>query len=98
MEQVVEKFQAAEEFSLVLSPEGTRRKVERLKTGFYHIARQAQVPLLMIGFDFGKKEVVIGTPFETTENTEADFHKIIQFFGGLHGKNPELGLSHLIQP
>jgi 1-acyl-sn-glycerol-3-phosphate acyltransferase len=98
VEQVVEKFQAAEEFSLVLSPEGTRRKVERLKTGFYHIARQAQVPLLMIGFDFGKKEVVIDTPFETTENTEADFHRIIQFFGSLHGKNPELGLSHLVQP
>ena len=98
VDQVVARFNEADAFSLVLSPEGTRRKVERLKTGFYHIAKQAQVPLLMIGFDFGKKEVVIDEPFDTTMDTDADFRKIIAFFGAMQGKNPALGISHLMQP
>lgn len=97
VEQVVERFQNETSFSLVLSPEGTRKKVDRLKSGFYHIARQAKVPLLMIGFDFGKREVVIAEPFETSE-TDKDFQHIIQFFGPMQGKNPALGISHLLQP
>jgi hypothetical protein len=97
VEQVVERFQQETSFSLVLSPEGTRKKVDRLKTGFYHIARQAKVPLLMIGFDFGKREVVIAEPFETSD-TDKDFQHIIEFFGPLKGKNPALGISHLLEP
>ena len=52
VDQVVQKFKSEESFSLVLSPEGTRKKVERLRTGFYNIAQQAGVPLVMVGFDF----------------------------------------------
>jgi 1-acyl-sn-glycerol-3-phosphate acyltransferase len=96
VDQVVERFNAADAFSLVLSPEGTRKRVERLKTGFYHIAHRADVPLVMVGFDFGRKEVVIAEPFDTTDNTEADFQKIIQFFGRMKGKNPDWDVKHLL--
>jgi protein TonB len=44
------------------------------------------------------KEVVIEEPFDTTMDTDADFRKIIAFFGALQGKNPALGISHLMQP
>lgn len=98
VDQVVERFNAAESFSLVLSPEGTRKRVERLKTGFYHIAHQAQVPLVMVGFDFGRKVVAIAEPFDTTNHTEADFQKIIQFFGSMQGKNPDWDVKHLLHP
>jgi len=94
VDQVVQKFKTDESFSLVLSPEGTRKKVERLRTGFYNIAHQAGVPLVMVGFDFGKKEVVIAEPF-TTNDQAADFRLILDFFGPMQGKIPEQGLAHL---
>jgi len=43
----------------------------------------------MVAFDFGKKEVKISKPFETTENINADFKKVRQFFKGVQGKIPE---------
>ena len=95
VDQVVQKFKSEESFSLVLSPEGTRKKVERLRTGFYNIAQQAGVPLVMVGFDFGKKEVVIAEPFTTSEQA-ADFRLLLDFFGPMQGKNPEKGLAHLM--
>lgn len=95
VDQVVQKFNSEESFSLVLSPEGTRKKVDRLHTGFYHIAHQAGVPLVMVGFDFGKKEVVIAEPFITSDQT-ADFRLLLNFFGPMQGKVPEKGLAHLM--
>ena len=45
VDQVVEEFNIRENFILALSPEGTRKRVDRLKTGFWHIAKQANVPV-----------------------------------------------------
>ena len=94
VEQVVELFQRHEEFILALSPEGTRKKVSKLRTGFYHIARQAKVPIQMIGFDFSRKELVVAEPFDTS-NEQEDFKRIIHFFAPIKGAKPELGLGHL---
>lgn len=79
-------FNEREVFRFALAPEGTRKKVERLKTGFYHIAKKAQVSLVMVAFDFGKKEVKIGEPFYPTDNMEEDFDRIHQFYKGVTGK------------
>ena len=95
VEQVVEMFNKHNEFILALSPEGTRKKVDKLRTGFYHIAKQAKVPIQMIGFDFSKKEIVIREPFYTTENEPGDFKSIIDFFAPIKGAKPEFGLGHL---
>ncbi|HMP91336.1 MAG TPA: 1-acyl-sn-glycerol-3-phosphate acyltransferase [Phnomibacter sp.] len=94
--QVVELFNSHENFIIALSPEGTRKKVERLRSGFYHIALQAKVPVVMAGLDFGKKQVVFSSPFMLSGNQQADFAKIISFFGPLQGKKPHLGLGHLL--
>ena len=51
VDQVAEIFKAHEEFAIALSPEGTRKKVDKLKTGFYFIAKAAQVPIIMVGID-----------------------------------------------
>jgi 1-acyl-sn-glycerol-3-phosphate acyltransferase len=95
VDQVVQLFNSHEKFVLALSPEGTRKKTERLRTGFYHIAKNAGVPIVMIGLDFGKKEVTFAEPFYTTHNEAEDFKKIISFFAPLQGKIPEYGMSHL---
>jgi len=95
VEQVAELFNKHEEFIVAMSPEGTRKKVDKLRTGFYHIAKQAQVPILMVGFDFSKKEVIVGEPFHPSENEAADFNRIINFFAPIKGAKPEQGLGHL---
>ena len=92
--QVADKFAQHDIFRLGMSPEGTRKKVEKLKTGFYHIARQANVPILLVCFDFGKKEVILCDLIYPADEAE-DFKKILSFFAGVEGKIPELGVKHL---
>ncbi len=95
VEQVVTLFHTHESFVLALSPEGTRKKVDRLRTGFYHIAVKAGVPIVMAGFDFGRKEISIAPPFLPTGDMESDLNKIIRHYAALEGKIPEQGLTHL---
>jgi len=94
VQQVADKFKQHEYFRLAMSPEGTRKKVDKLRTGFYFIAKEAQVPILLAGLDFTKKEVIIGDLIYPSNEAD-DFKKIISFFAGVEGKHPELGLKHL---
>ncbi len=96
VDQVVELFNTHDSFVLAISPEGTRKKVERLRTGFYHIAKQAGVPIVMAGFDFEKKEASFSEPFYTTDNEAADFQHIYQFYAPIKGKKPAQGIAHLL--
>jgi 1-acyl-sn-glycerol-3-phosphate acyltransferase len=95
VEQVVELFNKNDEFIVAMSPEGTRKKVDKLRTGFYHIAKQANVPIEMVAFDFSKKEVISAEPYYPTNDEDADFKHIIDFFAPIKGAKPELGLGHL---
>ena len=95
VEQVANEFSLHPHFILAMSPEGTRQKVDTLKTGFYHIAKAASVPVLPIGFDFSTKEVIIGALIYPTNET-ADIKKIISFFAACKGKYPEKGVAHLV--
>jgi 1-acyl-sn-glycerol-3-phosphate acyltransferase len=95
VEQVVDKFNSNSNFLLALSPEGTRKKVEALKTGFYFIAKQANVPIVMTGFDFKNKTLKVSSPFFTTNNMEEDLEKVLIFFRSLEGKDKSKDLRHL---
>ncbi|WP_372973497.1 1-acyl-sn-glycerol-3-phosphate acyltransferase [Muriicola sp.] len=86
-----EIFKKREVFRLALSPEGTRKKVEKWKTGFYFIAKSAQVPIVMVALDYGKKEVKISDPVFPTDHKEEDFNRYMKFFEGVMGKIPEYG-------
>lgn len=96
VDQVVDLFNSHEEFILALSPEGTRKKVDRLRTGFYHIAKKAGVPIIMVGLDFAHKQGVFSEPFWPTDDEAADFQKIYEFYAPLQGKIPELGMAHFL--
>jgi 1-acyl-sn-glycerol-3-phosphate acyltransferase len=91
--QVAEIFQAHEKFILAIAPEGTRKKVDRLKSGFYYIAKQTGVPIIPCGFDYKRKKVVVGSPFYPTESLENDMKILTQFYSNITGKNPELGIT-----
>jgi hypothetical protein len=63
--------------------------VEQWRTGFYYIAKAAKVPILMFTLDFEHKQNKISEPFYPTENMEADFKFMKDFFKGVKGKIPE---------
>ncbi len=92
VEQVAAIFDRHEEFYLGLAPEGTRKKVEKLRTGFYYIAKKANVPIIPVGFDFSKKTVVVGKLFYTTDNFDRDMDRLLGFYSSIKGKNPKLGI------
>jgi len=62
--------------------EGTRSWVPKWKTGFYHIAKGANVPLIMGFVDFKKKEVGVGPLFNLSGDFEKDMTQIQEFFKG----------------
>ena len=95
VEQAAALFAANENFLLTMAPEGTRKRVDKLRSGFYHIAKQAQVPILPIGFDFENKQVIIGEAIFTSADEAADMKKIIAFFSVIKGKKPDRDLRHL---
>jgi 1-acyl-sn-glycerol-3-phosphate acyltransferase len=93
VEAIAKTFDNYDELRLGIFPEGTRKKVEQLKSGFYYIALNANVPIIPVAFDFGKKEIRIGTTFNVTGNYEADLQIILPFFKGVKGKKPENGFQ-----
>ena len=90
VDAIVDVFNSRDEFRLGLSPEGTRKKVEKWKTGFYYIAKGANVPIVMATLDFGNKQIKISEPFYTTDDKDKDIEFLRNFFKNVKGKNPEL--------
>ena len=93
VDSVTEIFNRHEKFSIALAPEGTRVKVDRLRIGFYHIARKANIPIYPVGFDFGTKTIIIREPMIPSDNIENDLRELISFYANMQGKNPELGID-----
>lgn len=93
VDQVVALYHKHERFHIALSPEGTRTKVFKFRTGFYHIAKNAKVPILMVGFDFGQRRVVFADPIFPTDNEQADMRLIVDFFKHFKGFVPEYGIT-----
>jgi len=76
VDAVVKEFDSKEEFSVLFAAEGSRKKVEKFKTGFYHIARLAKVPMLPTILDYDKKEFRFLDLIWATDDTEGDISKI----------------------
>ena len=86
--KTVETFHDLDHFVLAIAPEGTRSSVARWKTGFYHMAKGAKVPLALAYFDFATRTGGIGKMLETSENMQADMQAIAAFYRPMTGKNP----------
>ena len=86
VQNIVKLFENEQEFRLALAPEGTRKKVEEWKTGFYYIAKAAKVPIIMFSLDFKNKQNKISEPFYPTDDKEADFKFMKSFYEGVEGK------------
>ncbi|MBT9462691.1 lysophospholipid acyltransferase family protein [Hydrogenophaga sp.] len=72
---------------LIVPPEGTRSKTRYWKTGFYYIAREARVPIVMAYMDYERKVSGLGPLFEPTGDVDADMATIKAFYAPFKGKN-----------
>lgn len=95
VEQAIGLFEKHENFILAIAPEGTRKRVKKLRSGFYHIAKNARVPIIPYGLDFENKRLILGEPIFASNNEAADLTKIIAFFSTIKGEKPEFDLRHL---
>lgn len=92
VDQVVELYKQHDEFVITVTPEGTRSYNPNWKTGFYRIAEKADVPILMVGFDYGNKTVEFRDLFYPTGNLEADLETIKTYYRSIKGAHPEKGV------
>ena len=74
---------------IAISPEGTRKKVERLKSGFLRIAKTTNSQILLAGIDFESKLIHLGKLFQPSGNTESDLQNVHNYFRQFKGKRPE---------
>lgn len=82
-------FAAAPRMVLVLSPEGTRKKVDRWRTGFWHVAKGAGVPICCVAFDFPSKTIRLGpTTTADEDDPEAGIARLQGYYAGVRGCNP----------
>ena len=73
VDEVVDLFELGKIKILAIAPEGTRKRVEKWKTGFYYIALKAKLPILMVSFDYIRKEVKINNKFYPSGDIDKDF-------------------------
>jgi hypothetical protein len=86
---MVEVYQQRETFHLAIAPEGTRRKTDHWKSGFYRLATTAGVPIGLGFVDYGKKRVGIECWIMLSGDREADLAQIKAFYADKTGYRPE---------
>ena len=86
VEAITKVFKELDEFRLAIAPEGTRKKVDKWKTGYYYIALSANVPIIPVSLDYPSKTICIGKEFYPTGDIEKDEIELRLFFKGRTGK------------
>jgi len=89
VDSMVAAFDRAGHQVLVVPTEGTRERTDNWKSGFYHIARQAAVPIVPSFLDFGRKRAGFGPPLVVSGDVRADMQYFRDFYAGMQGKFPE---------
>jgi 1-acyl-sn-glycerol-3-phosphate acyltransferase len=86
---MVQEFRAKNELILVITPEGTRKRVHEWKKGFLHMAKQAKVPVIPIAFDYARKAIDIGPALMLSDEIEQELARVKSYFEHAHGKRRE---------
>ena len=90
VEKLASLFKTNDKISFVITPEGSRSKRTRWKTGFFHIAHSAQVPIVMLKADFPNRIVQYGPVLDTNDGKDHVMTEVMKFFkecGPIHPKN-----------
>jgi len=90
VEQAANAIRKADRMWYTIAPEGTRKLVDRWKPGFWHIARNAGVPVVPAYFDYATRTLGIGPPFELTGDMRADIARIQRWYAPYKGRNHDV--------
>ena len=88
VDQMADAFQQHERLMLAITPEGTRKKTTYWKSGFYHIALKARVPIVLAYLDYGRKVSGLGPTIWPSGDADADLELIRDFYAGVTAKFP----------
>ncbi len=89
VELMADLFKQHPKLVMLVTPEGTRAKQEKWKTGFYHVAMQAGVPIALAYMDYAQKKTGVGKIVYPTGDYEKDMAEIMDFYAQIHAKFPE---------
>ncbi len=87
VEQIIDRFAREEQLWIGIAPEGTRKRVEHWKAGFWKIAKGAGVPVVPAFFHYPDKIIGIGEPFVLSDDMEADMARIRAWYAPWRGRN-----------
>lgn len=96
VQQMIDEFKRRKEFMLTVAPEGTRGTVKAWKTGFYHIAMGAGVPLVVGMMDYPSKSGGLGPAIWPTGDYVADMKKVAEIYAKVTPKHPAKGMTAVI--
>ena len=85
--QMRQQFAKRDKLWLGITPEGTRKKVTKWKSGFWHIARAAEVPVQLLYFHYPDKTIGIGPLMQLSDDLDADMARIREYYLPFQGKN-----------
>lgn len=96
VKSIIRSFNENEVFHLAIAPEGTRKPVKRWKTGFHLIARETGATVYVGYYNWGKKEITVGIPWELTDNANEDMRRIQEYYStlDLQGRHKENYITH----
>ncbi len=89
VDQMVDYYASVDRLTVLIAPEGTRAKVERWKSGFYHVACKVEIPIVLGYVDAKNKTVGFGPDFIPTGDFDADIKKIQAFYADKQAINPQ---------
>lgn len=90
--QMAAQFHGRNKFLLAVFPEGTRKPVPQWKSGFWHIAKQARIPVQLVAVDYKKRATVFGPILELSDDKEADIRRMREYFKSVTPKRQENAL------
>jgi 1-acyl-sn-glycerol-3-phosphate acyltransferase len=85
----VQAFRGRDTMALAIAPDGTRAYREHWRSGFYHIALSADVPVVLGFLDWGTRRTGVGPTLRLSGDVRADMERIRSFYGGMLGRHPE---------
>ena len=89
VDKAVDTLQKNPDFTIIITPEGTRKRVKRLKRGFYEIATRAGVPIVITYIDYRTRHMGLGPTIVPTGDYHADMQRILAAYEGVTARNPE---------
>ena len=87
--EMVDVFRSRDQLVVALTPEGTRKKVAGWKTGFYHVAKGADVPIVPVAFDYSQKKIVFFPAFTPTGDANRDIDLLKSLFQPRMAQRPQ---------